>query len=89
MHGAVLTGSPRKQGTTALLADNFVEGAQRAGHAIVRFDAAFRDVHPCRGCNACQRGESPCVLGDDMQQPSPELTRATWSSLSRPSTTTA
>ena len=76
MHIVVLTGSPRKQGTTSLLADNFVEGAQRGGHTVVRFDAAFREVHPCRGCNTCQRGVQSCVIQDDMQTLYPDLVRA-------------
>ena len=76
MHIVVLTGSPRQQGTTSLLADNFVEGAQRCGHTVVRFDAAFREVHPCRGCNTCQRGVQSCVIQDDMQTLYPDLVRA-------------
>ena len=40
----VITGSPHKKGTTALLADKFIEGAKVAGHEVVRFDAAFSDL---------------------------------------------
>lgn len=36
----VLTGSPRKNGNSNTLADNFIKGAAEAGHEIVRFDAA-------------------------------------------------
>ena len=46
---AVLTGSPHKNGATALLADRFIEGARAKGHEIYRFDAAFRNIHPCLG----------------------------------------
>lgn len=41
---AVLTGSPHKNGVTALLADRFVEGARTKGHEVYRFDAAFRNI---------------------------------------------
>ena len=41
MKTAVLTGSPHKNGTTALLADRFIEGARAKGHKIYRFDAAL------------------------------------------------
>ncbi len=36
----VLTGSPRKNGNSNMLADNFIKGATDKGHEIVRFDAA-------------------------------------------------
>lgn len=35
----VITGSPHRNGTSALLADKFIEGAQTAGHDIFRFIA--------------------------------------------------
>lgn len=60
----VLTGSPRKNGNSNTLADNFVKGAEEAGHEVLRFDAAFKDVHPCIGCNSCGMDGS-CVFKDD------------------------
>ena len=62
----VLTGSPRKNGNSATLADNFIKGAKKAGHEIVRFDAAFKDVHPCVACNKCGMN-GPCVFKDDFE----------------------
>ena len=59
-----LTGSPRKDGNSALLADNFIKGAQEAGHHIERFDAAFKKVHPCVACNHCGMN-GPCIFNDD------------------------
>ena len=41
----VMTGSPHKDGTSALLADKFIEGAKEAGHEIYRFDAGFKNIH--------------------------------------------
>lgn len=63
---AVLTGSPHKNGTTALLADRFIEGARAKGHEVYRFDAAFRNIHPCLGCDACGMS-GPCVHKDDIE----------------------
>ena len=37
----VITGSPHRNGTSALLADKFIEGAQSVGHTVYRFNAAF------------------------------------------------
>ena len=63
---AVLTGSPHKNGTTTLLADRFIEGARAKGHEVYRFDAAFRNIHPCLGCDACGMS-GPCVHKDDIE----------------------
>ena len=62
----VLTGSPRKNGNSNTLADNFIKGAKEAGHQVVRFDAAFKNVHPCTGCNACGMN-GPFVFKDDFE----------------------
>lgn len=62
----VLTGSPRKNGNSNTLADNFVKGAEEAGHEVVRFDAAFKEVHPCIGCNSCGMN-GPCIFKDDFE----------------------
>lgn len=63
----VITGSPHRNGTSALLADKFIEGAQSKGYEVYRFNAAFEDIHPCRACNAC-RNDGPCVLNDAIEQ---------------------
>ena len=42
----VITGSAHKKGTTAVLTEQFIKGAEEAGHEVFRFDAAFHDVHP-------------------------------------------
>lgn len=62
----VLTGSPRKNGNSNTLADYFIKGAEEAGHQVVRFDAAFKNVHPCIGCNSCGM-DGPCVFKDDFE----------------------
>lgn len=43
----MITGSAHKNGTTAMLASEFIKGAEEAGHEVYRFDAAFKNVHPC------------------------------------------
>ncbi|MBQ6352895.1 MAG: flavodoxin family protein [Lentisphaeria bacterium] len=62
----VITGSPRKNGNSATLADHFTRGAREAGHEVVRFDAAFKKVHPCVACNSCGMN-GPCVFKDDFE----------------------
>lgn len=73
MKVTVITGSPHKKGTSALLADEFIRGAQEAGWETCRFDAAFEQVAPCLGCDRCGIGAAPCVQKDAMQKLMPEL----------------
>ena len=60
----VLTGSPRKNGNSNTLAEHFIKGAKEAGHTVVRFDAATKNVHPCIACNRCGM-DGDCVFQDD------------------------
>lgn len=62
----VLTGSPRKNGNSATLAEHFIKGAKEAGHTVERFDAAFKKVHPCIACNSCGM-DGTCVFKDDFE----------------------
>ncbi len=62
----VITGSPHKAGTSALLADKFIAGAEKNGHKVFRFNAAFKNIHACTGCNACGMS-GPCVHKDDIE----------------------
>lgn len=71
----VLTGSPRKNGNSAYLADRFIKGAEEKGHEIFRFDCAFKQVEPCRACNRCGM-DGPCVFNDDFQELRPHLVAA-------------
>lgn len=69
----VITGSPHKKGTTALLADKFIEGAKEVGHEVVRFDAAFENVKPCLACEYCSSHDGECVHKDTMNELSKQL----------------
>ena len=62
----VITGSPRKNGNSNTLTDNFIKGANEAGHNVVRFDSAFKNVHPCVACNKCGMN-GQCVFKDDFE----------------------
>ena len=63
----VLTGSPHANGTTSVLAEQFIKGAEYKGHEVYRFDAAFKNIHPCLGCDACGMN-GPCVHKDDIER---------------------
>lgn len=80
----VITGSPHKKGTSALLTDEFIRGAESAGHEVTRFDAAFCEVHPCVACYHCRRGDGRCVYPDGMSELRPALLAADLVVLSTP-----
>ncbi|MBM6781728.1 flavodoxin family protein [Bacteroides mediterraneensis] len=71
----VLTGSPRKNGNSAYLAEQFIKGAEEKGHEVFRFDCAFELVEPCRACNRCGMN-GPCIFNDDFQELRPRLIEA-------------
>ena len=60
----IITGSPRKNGNSNFLVDNFIKGAQEKGHQIFRFDSAFKKVHTCIACNKCGMN-GDCIFNDD------------------------
>ena len=63
----VLEGSPNKNGSSNMLANEFIRGAQEAGHTVQVINAAHSDIHPCTGCIHCGY-EGPCVQKDDVEQ---------------------
>ncbi|MCL2820712.1 MAG: flavodoxin family protein [Oscillospiraceae bacterium] len=69
----VLSSSPRKEGTTALLVQEFIRGAEEAGHDVFRFDSAFEKIAPCNACQQCNSGKTVCVHDDSMEKLYPEL----------------
>jgi NAD(P)H-dependent FMN reductase len=72
----IITGSPHKNGTSALLTEEFIAGATSKGHTIVCFDAAFEKVSPCKGCYFCHRHNGVCVQKDAMEKILPEVLSA-------------
>lgn len=71
----VLLGSPHKQGSSNLLAEQFIKGAQEAGHSVETLDVAHMNIRPCVACNACKKTGS-CVQKDDMETVRPALETA-------------
>lgn len=66
MNILVFTGSPHKHGTSNKLVQEFIAGAETNGHTVERFDAAFANVKPCKGCYYCRKHDGKCVYDDDM-----------------------
>ena len=64
MNILVIESSPHKHGSSNLLADQFIKGAEESGHQVTVFDAARADLHPCLGCDFCGMN-GPCSQKDD------------------------
>lgn len=62
----ILSGSPRKGGNSDLLCDEFMRGAQEAGHDVEKIRVAEKKVHPCSACYFCREHGGACVHKDDM-----------------------
>ncbi len=61
-------GSPRKNGNSALLAEQVEAGAREAGAQVVSFYLHGMDIRPCSACDACRGSiEAKCAIEDDMQ----------------------
>ena len=66
MNILILSGSPRKDGNTELLAEAFAKGAAAHHHVEILSVRDYR-VNPCLGCNVCFVSESnSCTQKDDM-----------------------
>ena len=70
---AVVHCSPRADGNSSMLADEFIRGAEEAGNRVVRMDAGRADIHGCKACEHCLSHEGSCVQQDDMQAFYPDL----------------
>ena len=61
-----MTGSPRPEGNSDMLADAFIKGAVAGGHKVDKFRSAFYRIGGCLGCYGCwSKGGLPCVQEDD------------------------
>lgn len=64
----ILSGSPRKGGNSDLLCDEFLRGAQEAGHSVEKIRVAEKKIAPCSACYYCRQSEGDCAHKDDMAE---------------------
>lgn len=63
-----LQGSPRMRGNTAILLNQFVNGARAAGAEVDVVNLQEKNIHPCDMCDMCECGEKAvCVYNDSMR----------------------
>lgn len=61
----ILSASPRKDGNSDLLCDQFARGAEEAGHSVEKIRVQEQKINPCLACYGC-RGTGSCVQKDGM-----------------------
>jgi multimeric flavodoxin WrbA len=61
----ILSSSPRTNGNSSALCDEFARGAAEANHKVDKIVLAEKTIGYCTGCYACQSA-GECVQSDDM-----------------------
>lgn len=63
----ILSGSPREEGNSDLLCDEFMRGAKANGHAVEKINIAQKNIGYCHACYYCRKNDGKCILKDDME----------------------
>lgn len=76
MNILIITGSPRRQGNTELMAEEFAKTAAKEGHQVVTKKLSEKKVNPCLACQYCFSHDGVCIQKDDMNELLSELDQA-------------
>ena len=63
----ILSGSPRKDGNSDILCNEFMRGAAESGNEVEKIRVAEKKIGFCTGCYAC-RNTGVCAIKDDMAE---------------------
>ena len=70
----ILQASPRANGNTAWMAEEYKKAAEAAGHEVTLVNVAKKKIAGCLACEYCHnKGNGACVQKDDMQEIYPYL----------------
>lgn len=64
----ILSGSPRKNGNSDILCDEFARGAIESGNHVEKIRVAEKNIGYCKGCYYCKDHNGKCVMKDDMAE---------------------
>jgi len=64
----IISGSPRRQGNSDLLCDQFMLGAKEVGNQVEKIFLRKKKINFCLGCGTCQDNGGICVQKDDMAE---------------------
>ena len=62
----VLESSGNIKGSSNMLADEFIRGAEENGHEVTVYNVIRKNIKPCLGCGHCGMSGA-CVLNDDYE----------------------
>lgn len=79
----IISSSPRKNGNSEVLCEQFAKGAAEAGHEVETVTLRDKAIAPCRACYACMDAHI-CAIRDDMADIFPKLVGADVIVLSSP-----
>ena len=73
----VITGSPRKKGSSFAMTDALVKEAEAKGHTVTRFDdTSFMKIGFCHACETCYKTGKACSFDDDFNTMAPAILEA-------------
>ena len=64
----LFSGSPRRGGNSDLLCDQFLRGAEEAGHNVEKIFIRDKSISYCLACGTCYEKRLDCPIGDDMPE---------------------
>ena len=76
MNILILQSSPRANGNTAWMAEEYMKAAQAAGHEVTLVNVSKKKIAGCLACEYCHgKGNGACIQQDDMQELYPLMAR--------------
>lgn len=72
----VISSSPRKQGNSDVLCDEFIKGAKDSGHSVEKIFLKDKKINYCTGCGLCFEKKGICSQKDDMEEIKDKMIKA-------------
>lgn len=76
MKVTAIVGSPRRNGNSARLVQEVLEGAKEAGAEVAVHYLGEKTIKPCIGCYSCEKTKECVIQDDDMQGIYPDMESA-------------
>jgi len=72
----IISSTPRKNGNSDILSDEFMKGARDAGHYVEKIRLSEKNINYCTGCCTCIGKPGKCVQQDEMNDILAKLLKA-------------